>query len=236
MGDKSTKKAPAKGGKSKAPAKANKNKSSAIPTAKGKPSKAPSKGKGKGAPTKSGTKPSKTKAEPKKRKRVKADPARPPCPSAGGRPNPLLISKNLKRALCIAFAHELGGATSDNGKKDDLLILCVRETGVLWKTGLTLENCVEPPPDHEHLNNAEQNGRGYAMNCGRKRHDQYMQKFPDKVGAVMPFAKALLKSLRKGAESYEADRVEAIKDLPKLRNDILQAKADADAKKGKGKK
>lgn len=219
----SKKKAPAKGKTGKAPSKKGK---SAAPAKKGKG----------GAPTKSGTKAAKDKQAPKKVKRVKADPARPPCPSADGIPNPLLIASSNKRALCIALAHELGGAAKDNGKKDELLITAVRESGMLWKAGLNLETCVKPPEDHAHLNSAEQSGRGYAMNCGRKRHDQYMQQHPEKVASCAKFAKAFLKMLRLGTEKYEEARKAEIANLPKLRSAIAKAKAEAEAKKGKAKK
>ena len=181
-----------------------------------------------GKPTASGTK-APAKAIPKaKVKRVAVEPARLPVPSADGWPNPILVNKRNKRALCIAFAHQLGGAKGTEDQ-DTLLMKCVRESGVLWKAGMTIEN-FDSTENNSHLSAAEQSGRGYAMRCGRGRHDDYMAKYPEKVADCADFAKAFIKHVTLDGEAYEKVRKAEMDKVPDLLKKIAEARAANKAK------
>jgi len=200
------------------------NNKKSRPSAKAVANKQVSKGK----PSASGTK-APAKATPKeKTKRVQVEPAGLPVPSADGWPNPILVSNRNKRALCIAFAHLLGGAKGTD-EQDELLMKAVRESGVLWKSGMTIEN-FNDAENNSHLSKAEQSGRGYAMRCGRGRHDDYMQKYPEKVADCVPFATAYLEIIKLEGEDYQKARDAEMAKVPELLEKIAEAKAAQKAK------
>lgn len=178
-------------------------------------------------PTAKGTKaPGKVKLKEKK-KREPVEAARSPIPCAGGKPNPILVNGRNKRALCIAFAHELGGSTG-TPEEDAMLIQCVRESGILWKSGMTLDSFLNGE-GNEHLTPAEQSGRGYAMRCGRGRHDEYMAQYPEKVEACIPFAKAFIKMTKLKGEEFETARNKAMENVGDIKAAIEKAQAEAKA-------
>jgi hypothetical protein len=207
----------------------------AKPSSKNKKSapKKSAKGKG-GKPTAKGTKSPKAVKPKDKKTRRKWNLVRPPVPSAGGQPNPLLISKRNKRALCVAFAGELGGAEG-TPEQDELLMKAVRESGVLWKSAkINLENFLDEK-ENEHVAE-EQSGRGYAMNTGRKMFESYTEAYPDKVEACKPFAVAFLKLIQKKEAAYETARQKEVDGIDKIREKIVkQQAAEAAAKKSKKK-
>jgi hypothetical protein len=172
-----------------------------------------------------------------KKKRDKVAAARFPTPSAKGIPNPLLVSNRNKRALCVAFAHRLGGRQG-TPEQDRVLVKAIRESGVLWKSGMTLENFTDET-NNSHLSQAEQSGNGYAQRCGRGRHDDYMQKYPEKVEACLDFVDAFLAMTATEGEEYEKLRQVEIDNVEALRLEIrkLQEEAkEAEAAKKKNKK
>ena len=182
----------------------------------------------KGKPSAKGTK-APAKATPKQKvKRVAVEPAGLPVPSADGWPNPILVSNRNKRALCIAFAHLLGGSTGTDAQ-NALLMKAVRESGVLWKAGMTIEN-FNDAENNSHLSKAEQSGRGYAMRCGRGRHDDYMEKYADKVAECTPFATAFLEIIKLEGDAYEKAREAEMAKVPELLKKIAEAKAAKKAK------
>jgi hypothetical protein len=188
--------------------------------------------KGKGKPTAKGTKAPAKKEPKKKAKREAVEAARAPVPSAGGHPNPLLVNKRNKRALCIAFAHETGGSEGTE-EQDKLLMQAVRESGILWKSGMELSNFLNYKEGH--IAQSEQSGRGYAMRCGRGRHDDYMENYSEKVEACLPFAKAFLKLIAKKPAAYETARQKEIDNIGVLAEKIAKQQEAEKAKKGKGK-
>ena len=186
-----------------------------------------------GKPKASGTK-NPAKAQPKaKRKREAVTPARLPVRCAEGWANPLLVHKRNKRAMCIAFAHILGGAKG-TPEQDTLLQKCVRESGVLWKAGINIENFDKEDGNH-HLSAAEQSGRGYANRCGRGRHDDYMEQFPDKVADCLDFAKAFVNIIKLEGEAYEKVREAEMLKVPDLLVKLAEAKAKNASKAKKAK-
>jgi len=199
-----------------------------------KPSKSTKKKGAKGKPQANETKAPSKKEPKKKAKREACEPARIPCPSAGGHPNPLLVNKRNKRALCIAFAHETGGSTGTE-EQNTLLMRAIREAGVLWKSGMELSNFLDDKKN-SHIAQSEQSGRGYAMRCGRGRHDDYMEAYGHKVEACLPFAQAFLQLIQKTDAAYETARQKEIDNIDKLTEKIIkQQEAEAATKGSKSK-
>jgi hypothetical protein len=189
------------------------------------------KGKAKSAkPSAKNTKSPKTKAPKEKKKREVHPPARLPFPSAAGIPNPLLIGGKNKRALCIALAHCTGGSVQDDGPQDQLLMKCIRESGVCQVAGLQLKDCTDESKN-KHIAQSEQSGRGYAIRTGRAKHDDYMAQYPEKVDAVMPFAEAFVKIMSGTDAKIEKSRDKEIAGLDKLVAKIETAQAAEQAKK-----
>lgn len=142
-------------------------------------------------------------SEPKKKKvRQAVTVTGEPIPAVGEFPNPLLMNKRNKRALCVAFAHLTGGSQGTD-EQDKLLIRAVRESGVLYKAGLNVENYES---NKSYLTSAEQSGLGYAIRGGRNLHDDYMAQYPEKVAECLPFARAFLDLISKGDEVIEKER------------------------------
>jgi hypothetical protein len=119
-----------------------------------------------------------------RKKRAKIQPPSRPVPFMGDIMNPLLDNHRNKRALTIAFAR----CTDD----DNLLIRCIRESGILFKAGMTPENTTT-----NTLSQSELGAKGYAIRFGRKMQDEYYTQYPDKVENCMEFAKAFLKAIQK---------------------------------------
>ena len=122
------------------------------------------------------------KKERKKREKIQPPPR--PVPYIGNEVNPLLDNHRNKRALTIAFAR----STDD----DALLTKCVRESGILFKAGMTADNT-----NTGNLSQSELSAKGYALRFGRKMQDEYYDKYPDKVENCMKFAKAFITAIQK---------------------------------------
>jgi hypothetical protein len=163
----------------------------------------------------------KKKVPKQKKVRETVIPAGEPLPAVGEHINPLLLNKRNKRALCIAFADQLGGAQGTD-EQDKLLIRAVRESGILFKSGLNGDNY---ETGTVHLTSSEQSGRGYAMRTGRALHDDYMAQYPEKVAECIPFAKAFIELISKGDEVVQKERVVIKKSVGALFTKIRAAEA-----------
>lgn len=188
-------------------------------------------GKKRDKPTVGKTKEPKAVKPKEKKKRERITPPGAPVLVVDGITSPLLQSTRNKRPLCVALANLI----SD----DTLLCRAVRESGILLQKGLTPSNI----NGTELLKGNELSGMGYAMRTGRAMQKEYTAKYPNKVEACMPFAKAFVAKLKaNGSEEWEQVRTTATANLehvkierPKKHKKVKKDKS-AKAKDGKSKK
>jgi hypothetical protein len=157
-----------------------------------------------------------------KEKRTRTAVTPPPTALAycGGIVNPMLNKRNMKRPLCVALAMCI--------KDDEKLCEAVRATGIVRKAGLVADL------NGATLLSSELSGRGYALRTGRAFQAEYPKKFPAKIEAVMPFAKAVAKALADGTLGAEAKASE--KKFVKTQDELkaeFEAAAVKKAKKAK---